>query len=275
MRIQQAITMGLVMLASAAAWAGKTKVLYVTHEPGTFHKYTPQMAIFKEIGEKAGWEVTVMTGEHEAQIEKLRTKDFAKGYDAVVYNFCFAGSRDLEAAANIMEQTRVNGVPALLIHCAMHCWWDTYRNGAAGAIGADYKGEAKAKPELVEEWNKTHPDKGFPAWGDFTGVASARHGAKKPITMSIITKDHPITKRFPDGFTTGNTELYNNIYMVEGVVPLIKGVQGEDEAVVVWTCPQGKSQVMGLSTGHDVGDWKAEPFQNLIIDGINHLTGTK
>jgi len=27
--------MGLVMLASGAAWAGKTKVLYVTHEPGT------------------------------------------------------------------------------------------------------------------------------------------------------------------------------------------------------------------------------------------------
>ncbi|MFT5123333.1 MAG: type 1 glutamine amidotransferase, partial [Verrucomicrobiales bacterium] len=45
--------------------------------------------------------------------------------------------------------------------------------------------------------------------------------------------------------------------------------------VVVWTCPQGKSQVMGLSTGHDVSDWNAEPFQHLVIDGVNFLAGKK
>ena len=106
-------------------------------------------------------------------------------------------------------------------------------------------------------------------------MASVRHGPKQPIKMNVVNKEHPVTKRFPDGFTTGNTELYNNVYTVEGVVPLIRGVQGKDDYIGVWTCPQGKSQVMGLSTGHDVADWTAEPFQNLIIDGINFLAGKK
>jgi len=262
-------------LAESAYSAKNPKVLYITHEPGKYHKYTPQLKIFKEVGQKAGWDVTVMTGEHHAQIKKLRTKDFAKGYDAVVYNFCFAGCRDLEAADNLMDQTRVNGVPALLIHCSMHSWWDTYKNGQSGAIGAPYQGKAKAKEDLVAEWKKSHGDKAFPAWGDFTGVASGSHGPKKPIVMNILAKDHPVTKRFPDGFTTGNTELYNNLYVLDAVVPLIKGVQGKKDAVVVWTCPQGKSQVMGLSTGHGVDDWSAAPFQNLIIDGIHYLSGKK
>jgi hypothetical protein len=275
MKNKQTLLWALTLLLAASAFAEKTKVLYVTHEPGRWHKYTPQLAIFIEIGEKAGWDVTVMTGEHDAQIEKLRSEGYAKGYDAVVYNFCFAHSRDSEAAANLMNQTRVHGVPALLIHCAMHSWWDSYKNGVPKAIGPDYLGQAKAKPDLVAEWNKKHPGKAFPAWGDFTGVASVRHGAKKPIQMKVVNKDHPITKRFPDGFTTGNTELYNNVYTVEGVVPLIRGVQGKDDYIVAWTCPQGTSQVMGLSTGHDVNDWKAEPFQHLVIDGINFLAGKK
>ncbi len=66
------------------------KVLYFTHEPGTYHRYTPQLAIFRQLAKQAGWELTVMTGDHEAQIKKLRTPDFGKNFDAIVYNFCFA-----------------------------------------------------------------------------------------------------------------------------------------------------------------------------------------
>ena len=262
-----------VFCSVAATKPAKTKVLYFTHEPGRWHKYTPQLKIFKELGEKAGWDVTVSTGEVNAQIKNLRKKDFGKDHDVIVYNFCFAASKDLEAANNLMNQTRKNGKPAVLIHCAMHSWWATYKNGKPDALGKDYSGKAKADPKLVEEWNKSHPGEPFPAWGDFTGVASTRHGPKKPIEMKVVekNKDHPALKRFPDGFTTGNTELYNNFYVTDDVVPLIKGKQGKAEAIVVWTCPQGESQVMGISTGHDVNDWKAEPFQNLIEDGVNHL----
>ena len=255
--------------ARPAAAAGK-KVLYFTHEPGRYHKYGPQMAIFRDIAQKAGWDVTVMTGEHEEQIKRLRTPDFGKGFDAIVYNFCFAKSKDLEAASNLMAQTREHGVPCLLIHCAMHSWWPTYKSGKPGAIGPDYKGQAKAEPALVAQWRKAHGDKPFPAWGDFTGVASVRHGPKAPIKMTKV-KEHPATKRFPSEFMTGKTELYNNVYVLKRVVPLIRGKQGKDDFIVMWTCPQGKSQVMGLSIGHDVADWTSKPFQNAMTDGLNYL----
>ena len=83
--------------------------------------------------------------------------------------------------------------------------------------------------------------------------------------------DHAATKSFPKEFTTGNTELYNNIYVLDGVVPLVEGVQGKSKAIVMWLCPQGKSQVMGLTVGHDMGDWATNEFRGLITDGVNYL----
>ena len=101
----------IVALSSFTAFGGK-KVLYFTHEPGRWHKYTPQLAEFKAIAKEAGWEMTTSTGSYDEQIKKLREKDFAKGYDAIIYNFCFAASKDLEACANLIKQTEENGVPA-------------------------------------------------------------------------------------------------------------------------------------------------------------------
>ena len=256
--------------AAQAKAASKPKVLYFTHEPGRYHKYKPQKEIFVQIAEKAGWEVTVWTGEHNAQIAKLRTPDFGKDYDAIVYNFCFAKSKDLEAASNLMLQTRAHGVPAMLIHCSMHSWWATFKNGKGGLVEGS---KARTDEKLVADWKKNHPDIPFPAWGDFTGVASGRHGPKKPINMNVVeeNKNHPAVAGYPSGFKTANTELYNNIYVTDGVVPLIEGVQGKAKAIVMWTVPQGKSQVLGLTLGHGVDDWKAPSYHTLITNSVNYL----
>ena len=82
---------------------------------------------------------------------------------------------------------------------------------------------------------------------------------------------HPATRRFPPEFVTGNTELYNNLYTLDEVVPLIRGVQGEEAATIMWACPQGKAEVIGLTVGHDVNDWTQKPYQNLLIDSVNYL----
>lgn len=261
----------LTAITSITAVAEQHKVLYVTHEPGTYHKYTPQLALFRDvIAKQAGWELDVITGTHEGVIKKLRTKDFAKGYDVVVYNFCFAKSEDLESCNNVMAQTRENGVPAVLIHCAMHCWWGTYKSGEAGALGDAYTGQAKAKPALVKAWREKHGDAPFPAWGDFTGIASERHGPKQPIVLHKVVSN-PMTARLPEGFTTVKSELYNNVYQIEGVEPLIEGVQGKSKATIMWRCPQGKSQVVAISLGHSTEEFEKVEFQNLITDTINHL----
>ena len=277
--------------------AEKKKVLYFTHEPGQWHDYTTQKKLFLQIAEKAGWDLTVSTGTYDGQIQALRSPDFAKGFDAVVYNFCFAKSVDLKALENLMAQTREKGVPAFLIHGCMHSFWATFKTGKEGSVGDGYNGKALADPKLVADWKKENPGKPFPIWGDFTGIASVKHGPKTPIKVSKCC-DHDIIKTVSkEGFTTPNAELYNNFYINENVLPLLKGEQenypnaiakklakgkpltekekntpkSKDEAIVMWLVPQGKSQVLSLSLGHGELEWKMPEFQNLVIDGVNFL----
>jgi hypothetical protein len=273
------------------------KVLYFTHEPGKYHKYSPQKKVFIDIAKKAGWDLTVSTGDHDGQILKLRDKNLSKGYDVVVYNMCFAGSNDLEAVSNVIAQTREKGTPAMLIHCAMHCFFGTYRNGVEGAIGPNYHGKARAKPNLVAEWNKTNPGKAFPAWGDFTGIASTGHGPRVPIKVEKCCEHEATTSLAAEGYTTPNAELYNNFYVNDNVKPLLTGTQmvlpraiaqkrhkkqplTEAEkkvkpspvtSNVMWVVPQGKSKVIGLSLGHGIQEWQQTQFQGLLKDSVNFL----
>jgi hypothetical protein len=264
--IKKAIFLILMVGLMASAMAEK-KVLYFTHEPGRWHKYTPQVAEFKAIAKSAGWEVTVSTGSYDEQVKKLKVADYAKGYDAIVYNFCFAASKDLEACANLIKQTEVNGVPAMLIHCSMHSWWGTFKKGKA-AVGVS---KAKADQKLVDKWKADHPDMKFPVWGDFTGVASVKHGPKKPIEVMKANDSHPALKNFKNYTTSAGTELYNNFYVTKDVITLCKGKQGNAEAIVFWEAPRGKSKIMGLSLGHSVQDFKDEGFKTMLVDGLNYL----
>lgn len=280
-----------------ASCSSPKKVLYVTHEPGKYHKYTPQKEIFIKVAQQEGWDLSISSGEHEPQIVELRDPKLLEGYDAIVYNFCFAKSQDLEAAANIIKQTRENGTPAMVIHCAMHSFWSTFKYGEKGALGNDYKGHALADPKLVAEWKLKHPNKPFPVWGDFTGIASTQHGPKSPIKITKCC-DHPATKNLaPQGYTTTNAELYNNFYVTENVLPLLNGIQtqypkliskkraagkelsAKEKAIkpktvsstLMWVVPQGKSQVLGLTIGHDLAEWQQKEFQVLLGDSVNFL----
>ncbi len=274
----------------------KKKVLYFTHEPGKWHKYAPQKEIFIKLAEQAGWDLKVSTGEHDPQIVALRNPDLTKGFDVVVYNFCFAKSQDLEAAANVIAQTKEKGTPAILIHCSMHSFWSTFKSGKAGALGADYKGKALVDPALVAVWNKKNAGKPFPVWGDFTGVASTKHGPKVPVTVTKCCEHESTKSLASEGYKTVNAELYNNFYVTESVKPILKGVQtfyskkvqkkvaaGKEltaeekksakkaEAIVMWEVPQGKSKVIGITLGHGEGEWKQAEFQKILIDAVNYL----
>ena len=194
-------------------------------------------------------------------------QDYAAGQDVVVYNFCLAASRDIAAMENLISQTRDSGVPALLIHCAMHSWWDTFKRGRK--IPGN-EGEARAHKKLLRQWQKDHPERPLPAWGDFTGVASTRHGPKQPIAL-LAPSDHPATKSLPDDYRTEKTELYNNHYVTDGVVPLLYGSQGEDSAIVMWTVQRGKGQIIGVTLGHADAEWQDPVFLQLLADSIDWL----
>lgn len=280
------------------------KVLYVTHEPGKSHNYTPQKEVFIDIAKSSSWELTVSSGTHDDQLVRLEDPQLCKGYDVVVYNFCFAKTLNLKAASNIIDQTRKHGVPALVIHCAMHSFWASYK----GAIkkGGKYvqvsESGAIADAKVYEDWKKNNPNKTFPVWGDFTGVASTSHGAKAPIKVSKCC-DHESTKSLQKAsYTTADiAELYNNVYVLDSVRPLLKGTQiaypkeiskkhlkGENlspeeeatpkqksEAIVMWQVPQGKSELIGLSLGHDISEWQQTEFQNLLKDSVSYLYKNK
>lgn len=276
------------LLVSCSTVPKTQKVLYVTTEPGKHHDYTAQRLIFEQVAKDAGWDYTVHSNEHYEQLKQLVDSNLTTGYDAVVYNFCFAKSKDLLAAENMINQTRVKGTPAMVIHCSMHSFWPTFKDGESSEVlGSKYKGSATPDPEEVKKWHEQYPDRPFPVWGDFTGIASTSHGPKIPMKVEKCC-EHEATKSLAkQGYTTVNAELYNNYYMVDGVKPLLRGVQkGEamrgkgnnkklvkvdDEAIIMWQVPQGKSEVIGLTTGHSTEEWQQKEFQIIIKDAVNYL----
>ena len=262
------IAAALLLSLAATAFAGN-KVLYVTHEPGQYHNYSDQLAVIKQLATKADWELNIATGSYDDTVDFLRIPDFGVGHDAIVYNFCFADSRDMDAMTNLIHQTAGNGVPALLIHCAMHSWWDSYKKGKP--IPGNAMGKARASKSLLRKWEKAHPGETMPAWGDFTGVASTGHGSQKPIELTAVQADHPATVRLPVGYATKSTELYNNIYITADTVPLLMGKQGKDETVVMWLSPRGKSQIIGLTLGHAAPEWEDPVFHSLLVDAVKFL----
>lgn len=259
-------------LLSASLFASAdNRVLYVTHEPGRWHDYTSQRVAFEAIANQAGWGLTVASGDKDDLFAFLRSKDFAAGQDAIVYNFCLANSRDMVAMENLIAQTTEQGIPALLVHCAMHSWWDSFKKGKP--IPGNELDLARANKRLLKQWAKDHPDRPLPAWGDFTGVASTKHGPKEPIAL-IRVGEHPATAGLPDAYATRDTELYNNHYITPGVQPLLMGEQDGEEAIVMWLAPRGASQVLGLTLGHADDEWSDPVFLQLLADSVNFLLGS-
>jgi len=276
----------LVSFSQEAAEVGRrSQVLYVDHEPGNYHLTIPQKKKFLEMAKDQGWEVTVMTGTDQEVIKKLGSGDYAKGYDIVVYNICVAKSNDLNAPYNIIRQTNELGVPALLLHGSLHSFWPTYKRGnnkkqIEGKVtpeGAHKK--VVVDPELLKKWNVEHPNKAFPAWPNFTGLSSERHGPRKPLTVKALNPEHPILEGFKE-FTTGETsELYNNVITSEdvpSVVPILEGRQvvkeGKvDTAVVLWEYDLKKAKTVSFTLGHDMNEWEMPEVQALIINSVKYL----
>ncbi len=95
---------------------------------GCCHDYDRQKLILSRgVSARANvvWTIARQGGSTtNAKIPLYQDRDWSKGFDVVVHNECFASVKDKEFVANILRPHR-EGLPALLIHCAMHC----YRTG--------------------------------------------------------------------------------------------------------------------------------------------------
>ena len=95
---------------------------------GCCHDYTQQKKILPEFVSKLAnveWTIVHQGGSTtDTPIPFYEKDDWYKGYDVVVHNECFSNLADPVWTARILKAHR-EGVPAVVIHCAMHC----YREG--------------------------------------------------------------------------------------------------------------------------------------------------
>jgi len=142
--------------------------------------------------------------------------NWADGFDIVVHNECFSDVKDLDFVDRILQPHR-DGTPAILIHCAMHC----YR------VGDD-------------------------RWFEFVGLQSPGHGPHYSYTADNLKPDHPIMKSFGPQFVAPKGELYHSARVFDTATPLAQAnrqADGEPQ-VCVWTNDYRGTRVFGCTMGH-------------------------
>lgn len=211
---------------------------------GCCHNYTLQtFALTNAVARHADVEWTIVdeggTGTR-AEIALYKNPDWAKGFDVVVHNECFADTQSPDYIRRI-TQAHEAGVPAVAIHCAMH----TYR--AAG----------------IDEWRR------------FLGVTSRRHDHQSRYPVRKAAPGHPILKGMPDDWVTPKDELYIIERMWPGSTPLATSVSEADgkEHPVAWVHDFGKARVFGTTFGHSDATFQDPVFLEMVSRGLLWAAG--
>ena len=227
----------------AQAEEGPIRILLVTG--GCCHDYTFQTAQMQKALKKhnvsAKWTVVNEGGKGtKAQINLYEDKDWAKNFDVVIHNECFANTSD-EAYIRRITKAHKAGVNAVVIHCAMH----TYR---------------AAK---IDDWR------------EFLGVTSRRHEHKSEYPVKVVATKHPIMAGFPVDYKTPKDELYVIEKLWPNTKVLASSVSEKDKKLhpVMWTNTYGKARVFGTTYGHSKETFADETFLNVLTKGIQWSAG--
>jgi uncharacterized protein len=211
---------------------------------GCCHNYPFQTtALTNAVNQQANvvWTVINEGGDGtRGQIDLYSNPDWAKPYDVIVHNECFA---DTDDAAYIRAITAAHkaGKPAVVIHCAMH----TYR---------------AAK---------------FDDWREFLGVTSRYHDHQSRYPVTIAAKDHPIMEGFPEHWTSPMDELYIIEKVWAGTNPLATGVSEKGTGVqpVIWVNNYHGTRVFGTTFGHSDDTFRDPVYLNVVTRGLLWAAG--
>ena len=212
-------------------------VLLVTG--GCCHDYdfqTKALTMASEARAPLKWTVVNKGGKGtHAEIELYNDPNWAKPYDVIVHNECFARTKNPEYIRKITDVHK-KGKPAVVIHCAMH----TYR-------------DAK-----IDDWR------------DFLGVTSKHHEHQSKYPVKVTKKDHPIMKGFPDNWITPRDELYIVKGTAKGMTPLATAASEKNGKVqpVIWVNDFHGTRVFGTTFGHTNGTFSDPVFLDLVTRGI-------
>jgi type 1 glutamine amidotransferase len=231
------VVLFLVGVADAAEKAKPIRALLITG--GCCHDYAYQAKKFVLGSTKiANIEWTVMIDPRkgtEGTIDLYNDPDWAKAFDVVVHNECFANTSDPEYIRKITAAHHA-GAPAVVIHCAMH----TYR---------------AAK---IDDWR------------EFLGVTSRHHEHQSRYPVIPVMKDHPIMQGFPAVWTTPMDELYivTKVWPNTKALATSKSEKSKDEQPVFWVSQYGKARVFGTTYGHGNVTWDDKVFIETITRGL-------
>lgn len=216
---------------------------------GCCHDYDRQKLILtRGISARANvrWTVVQQGGKTtDTKIPLYDDPNWAEGFDVVVHNECFAHVKDKEFVDRILKPHR-EGVPAILIHCAMHC----YRTG---------------------------DDR----WFEFVGMQSPGHGPHYTYDAENVKPAHPIMQGFGKSFTAPKGELYHSMKVFPSATPLASAKRRSDgqSQVCVWVndyrygnAKEG-TRVFGTTIGH-YNETMVEPkYLDMLAKAVLWATG--
>ncbi len=229
--------------AQEKLYSGKrVRALLVTG--GCCHNYAFQAKAMTEgISKQADIEWKVIneggTGTR-AEISLYDDPAWAKPFDVVVHNECFADATNSEYVKKVVAG-HAGGTPAVVVHCAMH----TYR-----ALEAD-------------------------DWREFLGVTSMHHEHQSTYPVKIVANDHPTMRGFSKDWVTPMDELY----IIKKLWPTAKALatsvseKNGAEQPVVWTNDHKGTRIFGTTYGHSDATFRDPIFINLLTRGVLWAAG--
>jgi len=175
-----------------------------------------------------------------AEIPLYDNPDWAKGFDVVVHNECFADTTNIVYLRKITSVHKA-GVPAVVIHCAMH----TYRS------------------VTIDDWR------------EFLGVTSRRHDHQSQYPVKLVEPVHPLLKGVAADWKTPMDELYVIEKLWPNAKALATSVSEQDGKTypTVWINQYGKARVFGTTYGHSDDTWRDPEFLTIVARGTLWAAG--
>lgn len=230
-----------ICIIAYTAQAQSYNVLYVTG--GGFHDYESQEELLREsLSENLDleWETDFTAGEDRIDFKIARFDDpnWIEGYDAVIYNMCFAEVTDSDYIERITQAHYDSGAAAVVLHCSMH----TFRD-------AD-----------TEEWDR------------LIGLETYHHEhQQRTFKIEPINRYHRVMENFPEvAWVQPTDELYIVTKTYDNLIPLSEayGPETGEWHPVTWLNTYGNARVVGTSAGHNTDVMKDDVFVDFLVNGL-------
>ncbi len=238
-RLSFAVLIAALFIVSGGAAQQPARINALVVTGGCCHDYPLQSRMLMSAISKVvpvDWTIAIQGGQGTTGTQPIYANpNWAKGFDIVVHNECFADVTD-EALIKRITAAHQGGPPALVIHCAMH----TFRASTADT------------------------------WREFLGVTTKRHTKAHNISVKIAANDHPVMAGFKPDWVTPVDELYviDKFWPKSRALATAVSPEDQKEYPLIWVSDYGGTRVFGTTLGHGNDTWNDPVFQDLLVRGF-------